>query len=200
MKKLLFLIIFFYAFLLSMNLFPAERVTHHLILGGKIHGHFTVRKDSPYVPIEGSGRGGGIGFYAEVLPFPYVAFESGFYIRSFNLGYDVGYTELQFPGIGKIRYPFSDRFAMSIGGGITYCIPLWGTVYSTVADQDPFDIPRDDLTRAMGFIVKMGFQFRPVPFENIYINIDLGAEHVGKVIKIKQTDVVLSFGVGYGLY
>ncbi len=116
MKKLLFLIIFFYAFLMSMNLFPAERVTHHLILGGKIHGHFSVRKDSPYVPVEGSGKGGGIGFYAEVIPFPYASFESGFYLRSFNLGHDVSYTELQFPGIGKFRYHFSDRFAMSIGG------------------------------------------------------------------------------------
>ncbi len=49
-----------------------------------------MRKDSPYVPVEGSGKGGGIGFYAEVIPFPYFAFESGFYIRSFNLGNDVG--------------------------------------------------------------------------------------------------------------
>ncbi len=53
---------------------------------------------------------------------------------------------------------------------------------------------------ALGFIVKMGFQIRPAAYENIYINIDLGVEHVGKVIKIKQTDVVFSFGIGYGLY
>lgn len=199
MKKLIYFIIFFYVLLLSNNLFPMERDTHHLILGGKLPGNFTVRKDSPYIPLDDSGFGLGIGFYAEVIPFSYIAFESGLYIRAFNSG-GIYYDEFQIPVIVKFRLPISDKFAMSIGGGMNYCIPFYGDIWITTAGQEEFDIPKDDLTRDLGLIAKMGFQIRPVVDKNIYINIDLGVEHVGKVIKIKQTDFVILFGIGFGLY
>jgi hypothetical protein len=198
MKKYLFVIFFLYTFLLSFNLFPAEQDNHHLILGIKIPGHVTVRKDSPHVPVEGLGYGGGIGFHMEVIPFPFIAFESGFYVRRFSLGGDVVYNEMQVPAIGKFRYPFSDTFALTIGGGITYCIPFSGQVIQTVGELDPVDIPEQDLTRSLGLIAKIGFQFRPT--EEIYVNIDIGVEHVTKVIEILQTDLVVSIGLGYGLF
>ncbi|HEB32344.1 MAG TPA: hypothetical protein ENI15_15975 [Spirochaetes bacterium] len=198
MKKYLFVTFFFYVFLLSFNLFPAEKNDHHLILGIKIPGHVTVRKVSPHVPIDGLGYGGGIGFHAEVIPFPFIAFESGFYVRRFSLGGDVIYNEMQVPVVGKFRYPFSDTFALTIGGGITWCFPFSGQVVQTVGELDPVVIPDDDLTRALGFQAKIGFQI--LVANEVYVNIDIGVEHVGKVIEIKQTDLVFAIGLGYGLF
>jgi hypothetical protein len=198
MKKYLFVISLFYILLLSFNLFPAENDGHHMLLGIKIPGHVTVRKDSPNVPIDGLGYGGGIGFHMEVIPFPFISFESGFYVRRFSLGGDVIYNELQVPGIGKFRYPFSDTFTLTIGGGITYCIPFSGQIIQTVAGADPIDLPEQDLTRDLGFQAKMGFQMKAA--DEVYFTIEIGVEHVTKVIKILQTDLVVSIGLDYGLF
>lgn len=62
----------------------------------------------------------------------------------------------------------------------------------------PVVIPDDDLTRALGFQAKIGFQI--LVANEVYVNIDIGVEHVGKVIEIKQTDLVFAIGLGYGLF
>jgi hypothetical protein len=198
MKKYLFIIIFFSIFLISLDLYPAEDDYHHLLLGIKTQGHLTVKKDSPNVPVDGLGYGGGIGFHMEVIPFPFIAFESGFYVRRFSLGGDVIYNEMQVPVIGKFRYPFSDTFSLTIGGGITYCIPFSGQVVQTVAEAEPVDLPEQDLTRGLGFQAKMGFQMKVA--DEVYVTIDIGVEHVTKVIEILQTDLVVAVALDYGLF
>ncbi len=197
MKRSLFLIFFFYIIFLSYSIYPAEKDNTHFIVGAKIPMHLNISQYSPIIPIEGLGAGIGIGPYIEVIPFPFIAFETDFYIRTFTLGDDVVYNEFNVPVVGKIRFPLSSNFAVSIGGGIIYCIPFSGNVLLTVADAAPIPIPETDLISAFGLIAKLGFQVR---VDRSFINIDLGVEHVNKPINIQQTDFVLSMGLGIGLF
>jgi len=197
MKKCLILISLFFVILLSASLLPAETDNPHLILGVRIPAHVNVRKDSPTIPIKGLGAGIGIGFYTEVLPFPYISFESGLYVRTFTLGRDISYQEMHVPIVAKLRYPFSDVFAMSIGGGLSYCKSFRGKTASVIEDADPIPLPDGDLISDWGYIIKIGFQWRA---KDIIINLDLGFEHVDKPTNIVQTDFVLGFGMGYGLF
>jgi hypothetical protein len=171
-----------------------------LILGVKVPVHFNVRKISPHVPIPGAetGYGLGVGLYAEVIPFRYIAMESGFYIRTFSLGDDIiTYNEINIPIVFKIRFPIYDKFIFSLGGGVIYCNPFNGKIYLTLGgENEPMDIPEHDLTSNFGIIIKTGFQFM---IEEIILNLDLGMECVEKPIEIEQTDFALLFGIGFGL-
>jgi hypothetical protein len=200
-KKYLFFILLFYILFLSVTHFPAYADNHKLILGAKVPLHFTVRTYSPHVPIPGedTGDGIGIGFYAEVIPYRYIAIESGFYVRKFSLGDDVIlYNEMHVPIVIKLRFPVVDIFAISLGGGVTYCYPLSGKIYLTLGgDSDPMEIPEQDLITDFGILIKAGFQLL---LKDIVFNIDLGMEFVDKPIEIEQTDFALTFGIGFGLF
>ena len=205
MRKCLFVIFFFNFILLSANLFGVEKDDFHFILGFKIPAHAILKKDSPHIPLpeDNVDSGIGIGFYAEFIPFRYITIESGFYVRTFTLGDDEGndiitYNEMQVLAVGKIRFPISDNFAITLGGGFTYCNPFSGKIYLTLGeDGDPLDIPEPDLISDFGLIARLGFQIR---IRSVFINIDLGVEHVEKVIKIEQTDLVFAIGLGFGLF
>ncbi len=201
MIKYLFFIPLFYVFFLSVYLFPAETNNYNLILGAKVPVHFNVRKVSPHVPIPGEDKGNGIGagLYAEVIPYRYIAIESGFYIRTFSLGDDViTYNEMHIPIVLKLRFPVLDFLAISLGGGVTYCNPFSGKIYLTLGgDNDPMDIPEQDLISDFGLIVKTGLQ---ILIKDIFLNLDLGMEFVDKPIEIEQTDFALTFGIGFGLF
>lgn len=197
MKKCLFFVAFFYGILMVVQPFTADADTPSLILGAKVPFHFNLKKESPYVPVEGGGAGIGAGLYVEAIPFPYVALESGFYVRTFGLGGDVSYQEIHIPVVGKFRFPVSDNHAFTLGGGITYCNPFGGKIHLTLDEDDPMKIPKEDLISDFGFVAKMGLQIR---LSQSFLLFDLGIEDVRKPIKIKQTDSFFTFGMGFSLF
>jgi hypothetical protein len=98
----------------------------------------------------------------------------------------------------KIRFPVHDKFAISLGGGVTYCTPLSGKIFLTLGgDNDPLEIPEQDLISDFGLLIKAGFQLM---IKDIVFNLDLGMEFVDKPIEIEQTDFALTLGVGFGIF
>ncbi len=149
--------------------------------------------------LNGVGGGIGMGVAVDIIPMPYIAIETGIYLRTFTL-IDVTYSEYMIPLLVKFRVPIKSWITVLIGGGPTYFDQFSGQINpeGTGPGQGSIELNKQDLREGYGFIAKAQMQllFRT----GLVFSVDFGYEYAKRSLDIKSNDVFLNVGVGFVIF
>ncbi len=146
----------------------------------------------------------GVGLEIDLIPFRFLAIETGLYYRNGQLGSsEVSMNEIQLPLILKFRQPLNRNFVFLIGAGISFFHQFSGSVdldntVGTSIGQDRISLTDQDLRSGISYIGKIEIQM--FIGKRFFFSFDLGYEYSKRSLDIYSHDFTMGIGVGYAIY